>query len=57
LTNFSPIDLPDPGTGILQWVVGDAFLSYFYMIYDFGNNRVGLAQTNQTGPFTPGGKK
>jgi hypothetical protein len=57
LTNFSPFDSIDPITQQLQWIVGDAFLSFFYTVYDMGKNRVGFAQTNQTGPFTPGGKK
>jgi saccharopepsin len=40
ITSFMPLDLP---SGKDIFIIGDTFLSKYYSIYDFGNNRVGLA--------------
>jgi len=42
---FYPMDLEDEQDGNV-WILGDTFLSKFYMIYDIGNNQVGIARQN-----------
>jgi hypothetical protein len=42
LTNFSPGDMTDHN-GNPIWILGDAFIGYFYTVFDFGNNRIGFA--------------
>ena len=39
-------------------VCGDAFIGFFYTVFDYGNNRIGFAPVKpaQSGSFLPGGK-
>jgi len=57
LTNFAPADFNSP-SGNPVWILGDAFLSFYYSVFDYGNNQVGFAPVNpsQSGPFSPGRK-
>ena len=42
LSAFSPQDIPSPRGKL--WVLGDAFNSVYYTVYDFGRHRVGFAR-------------
>jgi len=56
VTPFIPADFTGPSNKPL-WILGDAFLSFYYSVYDYGNNRIGFAPVSpsQSGPFIPGG--
>lgn len=45
---FAPLDttLPDPYRNDKVWILGDAFLSSYYSIYDWDQEQVGLIEAN-----------
>ncbi len=43
LTAFMTLDLHNSGPNSLNWVIGDIFLSHYYVEYDLDHHRVGFA--------------